>query len=71
MMDIKKELNFVDSEIIKYIDFENLDELVWFVDYTILKDGNSFGELALINDEPRKATIKCVTDCTFAKFSKQ
>ena len=71
MLDIKKELNLVDSEIIKYIDFENLKEMVWFVDFMVLKDGNSFGELALINDEPRKATIKCKTDCTFAKFSKQ
>ena len=28
--------------------------------------GDSFGELALLNYEPRRATIKCHTDCHFA-----
>jgi CRP-like cAMP-binding protein len=32
--------------------------------------GKSFGELALINNKPRAATIKCLTDCHFAVISK-
>ncbi|CAD8171382.1 unnamed protein product [Paramecium octaurelia] len=37
----------------------------------ILKKGESFGELALIHKQPRLATIRCVTDCTFAILDKQ
>ena len=36
-----------------------------------LKTGSSFGELALINNEPRKATIMCLTDCFFAVLEKE
>jgi CRP-like cAMP-binding protein len=32
--------------------------------------GKSFGDLALINNKPRAATIKCLTDCHFAVISK-
>jgi hypothetical protein len=54
------------------IDRHNLDQLdkyneyQWFVDVAKLRTGASFGELALINNEPRAATIKCITDCSFA-----
>jgi CRP-like cAMP-binding protein len=30
----------------------------------------AFGELALINNNPRAATLKCLTDCHFAVISK-
>ena len=33
--------------------------------------GKSFGELALIKNKPRAATIKCLEDCHFAVMSKQ
>ena len=36
-----------------------------------LSTGKSFGELALINNKPRAATVKCITDCHFAVISKQ
>ena len=36
-----------------------------------LQTGSSFGELALINNEPRKATIMCLTDCHFAVLEKK
>ena len=71
MIDVKSELNLTDSEIVNYILFDQFSQLDWFIDAMVLSEGSSFGELALINDEPRKATIKCITDCSFAKFSKQ
>lgn len=37
----------------------------------ILKDGDSFGELALISLKPRSATIRCLTNCKFAVLSKK
>lgn len=42
----------------------------WFVEAVILTEGHSFGELALIDNKPRRATIKCLEDSIFAKFSK-
>jgi CRP-like cAMP-binding protein len=35
-----------------------------------LTTGKAFGELALINNRPRAATIKCLTDCHFAVIQK-
>lgn len=32
--------------------------------------GKSFGELALITNKPRAATIKCLTECHFAVMNK-
>lgn len=43
----------------------------WQLEVTKLQTGASFGELALINNEPRKATIMCLTDCYFAVLEKQ
>ena len=37
---------------------------------TILKSGESFGELALISSNPRAATIKCSSDTQLASISK-
>ena len=41
-----------------------------FVKVGELKEGGSFGELALINDAPRRATIRAFTDCGLAVLSK-
>ena len=35
-----------------------------------IKEGKSFGELALMKDEIRKATIKCEDECHFATLDK-
>ncbi|CAD8161802.1 unnamed protein product [Paramecium octaurelia] len=37
----------------------------------ILRQGESFGELALIHRQPRLATIRCVNNCYFAVLDKQ
>ena len=44
----------------------NLNCLEWFTEVVTLSNGQSFGELALINDAPRAATIHCISECYFA-----
>ena len=46
------------------------DELEWFVEVVVLETGQSFGELALINDQPRASTVVCLSDCFFAVLEK-
>jgi len=36
-----------------------------------LADGAFFGELALINNKPRAATIQCLTDCYIATLDRR
>jgi CRP-like cAMP-binding protein len=38
----------------------------WFTEVKVLGAGASFGELALINENNRAATIHCITDSYFA-----
>jgi hypothetical protein len=52
-------------------DLDNYEELAWFVDVAKIVSGDSFGELALMNDMPRAATIKTLTKCSFATLSKE
>jgi CRP-like cAMP-binding protein len=40
------------------------------MEITVLKEGMSFGELALNSGQPRAATIICKSDCHFAVMSK-
>ena len=41
------------------------------IDVAHLKDGVGFGELALINDAPRSATIVCIKDTHLATLDKE
>ena len=42
-----------------------------FIEVAHLGPGQSFGELALLNNEPRQATITCETECHFAIINKE
>jgi CRP-like cAMP-binding protein len=44
--------------------------LVDMVRINQLTDGQSFGELALVRETPRMATVVCETDCQMATLSK-
>jgi CRP-like cAMP-binding protein len=44
--------------------------MTWFVKFVSLREGQSFGELALINDKPRAATIKCEVDAVCGIINK-
>jgi CRP-like cAMP-binding protein len=49
---------------------ENLEEPdPMFIEVVNLRAGKSFGELALIKNKPRAATVKCIEDCHFATMS--
>jgi CRP-like cAMP-binding protein len=37
----------------------------------VLPEGSSFGELALLNNKPRLATIKCIESTHVATLSKE
>ena len=58
-----------DYDIQNLNDIEEYSKLQWFVDVSTLSTGDSFGELGLINNEPRTATVNCLTNCYFATLS--
>jgi CRP-like cAMP-binding protein len=43
----------------------------FFIEVAQLTSGQSFGELALLNSDPRNAKVHCLTDCVFATLNKQ
>ena len=65
---IKKEIKEKINTINRYLTSENISE-----NYTQVAEkqkGEFFGELALISNKPRSATIQCLTPCFFAVLSK-
>lgn len=63
-------LKLTPEEQLKWDRFVELDSVKWFITVAHLQTGNTFGELALINDAPRAATIKCMSNCYFATIEK-
>eukprot|EP01017_Pseudomicrothorax_dubius_P034028 TRINITY_DN4617_c0_g1_i2.p1 TRINITY_DN4617_c0_g1~~TRINITY_DN4617_c0_g1_i2.p1 ORF type:complete len:745 (-),score=89.20 TRINITY_DN4617_c0_g1_i2:47-2281(-) len=51
-------------------DSKKVPEPIWR-EVRVLRAGESFGELALINNKPRSATITCKEDCHFAILEKE
>lgn len=66
--DMKKKTHLSDSE--------NKEIIRVYFEFTVLmqvaeiNEGTGFGELALLNNAPRSATISTVTDCIFAVLEK-
>jgi CRP-like cAMP-binding protein len=50
----------------QYEDYLRYNKMKWFIKVATLKSGHSFGELALINNSKRAATIQVLSD--FAYF---
>lgn len=46
------------------------EETEWFIEIKKLRNGEYFGELALITDKPRAATITCLEKSSFAVIDK-
>jgi hypothetical protein len=44
---------------------------MWMVEVNKLSTGGSFGELALLSNQPRLATVKSISDCYFAVLEKE
>jgi hypothetical protein len=61
-----KDLGLSDRDRARLRVFEQLCASEWFVEVKTLNAGKSFGELALINNTPRAATISSRSECYFA-----
>ena len=52
-------------------DLDKYDNYQWFVEITKYTPGQSFGELALLEEKgTRNATIHCICNCYFATLSR-
>ena len=51
--------------------YDKLENLNMFITVANRSSGESFGELALINDTSRAATIQCLTNCYFATLDRE
>ena len=64
-------LKLTDDDISNIITLEKYKRFEWFVEVVQLQEGLGFGELALLSDKPRAATVRCLTDCTLAVIGRQ
>ena len=71
VFDPKTCMDLSDQDLANLEYLEMYQSLLWMVEVRKMVSGASFGELALINREPRAATIKAVTNCYFATLDKE
>jgi hypothetical protein len=65
-----KDLKLSKAEKQNIVDIEKYEKNKWFVEVAKLSYSHAFGELALIHEEPRAATVQCISDCYFAVLGK-
>lgn len=70
VFDPRTHMNLSNSEKTNLDLIEKYDNGKWLMEVTKLTSGGFFGELALIDDEPRKATIKCLQKSYFATLGR-
>lgn len=70
-VNIEKDLKMGDDMIEKLSQLHQLQNMEWFVNELSLSEGQSFGELALIHDKPRAATVVCEEDVVCGVINKQ
>ncbi|KAL4497194.1 hypothetical protein ABPG72_019514 [Tetrahymena utriculariae] len=63
--------SLVDSSIQQGQTPHNKQKPTQMLQVAVLKDGCQFGEMALLNNQPRLATIQCLEDCIFAILGKK
>ena len=62
-------MNLTKVEIQNLEQLEKYENFDFLVENKTLEEGNTFGELAIINNNQRAATISCMTDCHFASMT--
>jgi CRP-like cAMP-binding protein len=67
----KKFYIIIEGKVSILIPFTNSDGEIDMKNVARLDNGMAFGELALIKDQPRAASVLCETDCHFAVLSKE
>ena len=68
--DRNKHVTFTENEKEKIHKLEFYDKFEWTIEVCKIETGGSFGELALITNNPRAASVICVKDCYFATLGK-
>ena len=61
-------LSSQEKENLQKLDF--YESLEWTIESCKIETGGSFGELALISNNPRAASVVCIKDCYFATLDK-
>lgn len=71
--DMAAVLKLPKKEVDKYerVMMSEKNQVSWMTEVAKFSAGDSFGELALINDDKRAATVSCLTNCNFAVINRE